>query len=107
MNILYLTMLLVIFVICATLIFHPDYDDGIVGKFGLGMMGGAAAIVLMSTAFEEATYHPLKENVLLVGGITVFMLRFIYRWSKWRCTALSNFDWNLLHRTNNRRATHE
>lgn len=91
MNHLYVTMLIVVFVICGTLILHKDYDDGVVGKFGLGFMGLAAAIVALDTIASGVEYTPLKVNVLFVSGVTIFMLRYIYRWSRWRCTSKCNW----------------
>ena len=92
MGTLYLTMLVIVGLISAILIFHKDYDDGIVGKLALGaMLLAAVGVVLDST--QGRTYEPLPINVMFIFGTTVFLLRFMYRWEKWRLGCRIKYGW--------------
>jgi hypothetical protein len=85
-------MLVTCFCVATVLIFHNEYDDGIVGKVALGMIQLAAFGVVWDS-IEGVRYEPLPVQMLFTGGATVFFLRFIYRWERWRLSSRRDFNW--------------
>jgi hypothetical protein len=81
---LYVALLATCFMICVLLILHKDYDDGIIGKFALGLIATASAIVLLEVYASGVSYEPLMVTVVFTAGVTLFLLRFLYRWQRWR-----------------------
>lgn len=60
---------------CITLIFHKDYDDGIIGRIALGLMGFAAFARVTTPFFGLVPIMPTPVSVFLWSGIALFMTR--------------------------------
>ena len=92
MIVLFIVMLVICFCATTLLIFHPDYDDGVVGKLALGAIQISSFGVVIDS-IQGAEYQPLGTTQLFVFGATIFLLRFIYRWESWRMSRGKNKAW--------------
>jgi len=92
MNGLFLFMLTICLSIALVLVFHKDYDDGVIGKIALGMVIIASGGVIFDS-MQGVEYEPLNVTLLFLAGVTLFLIRFTYRWLRWRASGRRKFDW--------------
>lgn len=83
---------------CVMLIFHHDYDDGLIGRIGLGLI--ALASLAVATLAIDRAFHdmPLRipQNVMtfLWCGLTLFFGRHVWRFLRRRSRAArGDGDW--------------
>ena len=65
------------------LVFHREYEDGLIGRAGLAAMAVSSLVMLVQIAHGER-YVLMPETQLIVIGAAVFMLRHAYRFVRWR-----------------------
>lgn len=76
-------------VICTLLVFHPDYEDGLIGRLALsGMALAAVARVCDLVAYNGGTS---QIGSLLWMALAVFLSRHFWRFLRWRNSGA--FDW--------------
>lgn len=65
---------------CLSLIFFRDYEDGVIGRVGLSLIGLGALGRILST-FDT----PVSNiGVLVWAGMALFLCRHLYRFLRWR-----------------------
>lgn len=70
---------------CATfLIFHCQYEDGVIGRLALGVMAMSQLVVLLEWLFDAEQYAVLPTTAAVQAGMALFMLRHVYRFLRWR-----------------------
>ena len=90
-NIIVLLTAAAVLAVCALLVFHKDYEDGLFGRLGLGLIGLASLARVLGII--EADYEAKFSNIAIVlwTGLALFLVRHAYRalWRKgegWRDT---------------------
>jgi hypothetical protein len=68
---------LLVFVSCVVLVFHKDYDSGVIGGTGLAMVAFAAFARFMHVVDGVSTASPL--SAMLWSGLALFMGRLVVR----------------------------
>lgn len=76
---------LLIGVIAAILIAHCRYEDGLIGRIALGGVVLAAVMICVSE-IDGAYYDAPDEMLLLLAGVTAFMVRHLYRFLRYTHT---------------------
>ena len=100
MNIIIMVLTACIFLLCFFLVFHKEYEDGLLGRIGLGLVGVAAFSRCMSLG--DAVFFggmPIVVSgtaTLLWFGLYIFLARHTYRFLRWRC--MGEYDWRPTHR---------
>ncbi len=61
-----------LFVIPIFLVFHDDYDDGVIGRIALLGMAFCAALFLLEVFFGSG-YHIEREESGLMGAMALFL----------------------------------
>lgn len=68
---------------CVMLIFHHDYEDGLLGRIGLGMIALASFATALRSVDKWIDGMPLDipENTMLFlwCGLTIFLCRHVWR----------------------------
>lgn len=72
-----------IVVICTVLVFIPSYEDGIVGRIALTIMG-LAAYVTLHEMLNGQQFEFLPHTLALQVGAALFMVRHAWRFVRWR-----------------------
>lgn len=90
---LYLTCLLIIFVICTILIYNRHYHDGVCKKVALGLLW-LICIGVIADSMQGAEYVPLKANMALILGFTGFLVCHFYCWLRY--VTGGDFSWHQL-----------
>lgn len=87
---LYVICSLIICLVSIFLTVHPRYEDGVVGKISLLCISVSCAVVV-GERFDGVVYevHPTTLGVQV--GLSIFLLRHVYRFSKW--VKHGSFDW--------------
>lgn len=73
-----------VLVVSVVLVLHPDYEDGLVGRIGLALIGIAALARVLGILTSE---HPRQFSsiaLMLWIGLALFMLRHAWRFMRWR-----------------------
>lgn len=63
--------------VCAMLVWHARYEDGLIGRTGLGVLGLCATLVLAQTLRYEADFNP--STIGMMAGMAVFLSRHAWR----------------------------
>jgi len=78
-------------IVCAMLVLHKDYEDGLVGRIalaGMSLAGFGRAATIVESGFSLG----LSWVALLMWlSTTLFMARHLYRFLKWR--SCGDGDW--------------
>lgn len=82
---------LVVSVITTTLVFHPDYEDGLFGRVALSFIS-LAAVARVTQLIQDGIDVPVSSiGVLLWCSLACFLARHFYRFLKWKCRG--THDW--------------
>lgn len=75
---------MIVLAICVILVLHPDYEDGLVGRIALALLGvGALARLLaMFSADRPLLFSPIA--LLIWAGLALFFARHFYRFMRRR-----------------------
>lgn len=66
------------FVVSGWMVVWCEYEDGIVGKIGLGMLSlGCLTILIELTEGVYSRFTPIR--VLIMGGVAIFLVRHLWR----------------------------
>lgn len=69
--------------ICAVLIFHPEYHDGLVRRIALSMLGIASGIRIMDILQNGFEHRPFSKTALLVWlGLMIFLADHFYNFMR-------------------------
>jgi ABC-type transport system involved in cytochrome c biogenesis permease component len=74
-------------VITFILIFHQDYEDGLIGRAALAGISVAALTTVARIAFswfEETAFYASGTRVMLWCSLALFFARHLYRFQTWR-----------------------
>lgn len=82
-SVLYLISVLAIGLVSIYFVFHREYEDCVLGRFGLAVMSLSAFAVAHDT-LEGWTITPLPTTLSLIGGMAVYMLWLLYRFERRR-----------------------
>lgn len=80
----------VVFMACAVLVFHREYEDGLFGRLGLGLIALGAAgrflglLDLILSGEAEIRFSNIALFVWI--GLAIFLARHLYRFLRWRHT---------------------
>ena len=82
-NIVVLLAAGIVLAVCALLVFHKDYEDGLFGRLGLGLIGLASLARVLGII--EADFGARFSNIALVlwAGLALFLTRHAWR-ALWR-----------------------
>ena len=72
------------------LVFHCKYEDGIIGRFALAVLFFGNAIVF-GEWFNGVEYSVNPTTLTIQLGISLFLIRHVYRFLKWNKTGAN--DW--------------
>ena len=87
---LYVICSLIICLISTFLVVHPKYEDGLVGRVALLCLSFSCAVVLGE--FVDGVEYEVNPTTLSIQlGLSVFLLRHVYRFNKWANSG--SFDW--------------
>lgn len=76
---------LTVLIVSTVLVFHPDYEDGLVGRLALGLMAMASYVRFAELLEDNFTHRPFGTvAVVLWFGLALFMARHLYRFLRWR-----------------------
>ena len=81
-------------IVCAVLIFHNDYEDGLFGRFGLALIGTACAVRVLGAIAAIETWTPIHISpmgLMLYTGIAIFLGRHLYRFLSYK--RYGKFGW--------------
>ncbi len=81
------------FVICCVstfLVVHPKYEDGLVGRIAL-LCISLSSLVVIGEWLDGVVYEVNPTTLGVQFGLSVFLLRHVYRFSKW--VKSGSFDW--------------
>ena len=88
---LYVICSLIICLISTFLVVHPKYEDGLVGRVALLCLSFSCAVVLGE--FVDGVEYEVNPTTLSIQlGLSVFLLRHVYRFNKW-ANGNTSFDW--------------
>ena len=73
---------LIILCVCVTLIFHCEYEDGLIGRIALAGIS-IAEFALVVDALDGSEYHIMPSTFIVQISLCVFLLRHLYRFLKW------------------------
>ena len=84
MNLLAFVCASIVFAVCVVLVFHKDYEDGLIGRLALALIGIAslARIIGILESGFEVRLSPI--TITLWTGLAIFFGRHIYRFLRWR-----------------------
>ena len=68
----------VLFIVSSWLVIWCDYEDGIVGKLGL-IMVALGTLVRIIEASEGDAFQFSDVSIIVLVGMSIFMLRHLYR----------------------------
>lgn len=78
-----LSSCIVIFVVAASLILHPSYDDGFLGKIALGGLIVSTMGPLWEHFHSGVRYNVLPTTLLIYVATALFLSRHAYRFQKY------------------------
>lgn len=81
---LYLVAAAAILLCAVFLVFHCQYEDGVIGRAALAVLALAELIVLMEWYHEGQAYEVLPTTYAVQIAVALFMLRHVYRFLRWR-----------------------
>ena len=87
---LYVTCSLVICCVSTFLVVHPKYEDGLVGRIALIFIAGSCLVVL-GEYVDGVDYEVNPTTLGVQVGLSIFLLRHVYRFSKW--VKHGSYDW--------------
>lgn len=76
--------------ISAFLVFHCEYEDGLLGRIALAILFFGNAVVF-GEWFNGVEYSVNPTTLTIQAGITLFLVRHVYRFLKWNKTGAN--DW--------------
>ena len=83
-NILVFTAATAVLTISLILVFHPEYEDGLLGRFALCRICIAAFALGSNFIDAEFAAQFNKPGIMLWLGICIFLCRHFYRFMRWR-----------------------
>lgn len=86
-----------VFLVCLSLVLHPDYEDGLIGRIALAAMAVAGITRFMDIVAAGAATPIAHIGVLLWIGLALFMMRHLYRFLRWRHSGEG--DWRAARRS--------
>ena len=87
---LYVICSLIICLVSTFLVIHPDYEDGLVGRLALLTLSLAGAVAVGEWV-DGVVYELNPTSLAIQLGLSVFLLRHVYRFNKWANGG--SFDW--------------
>ena len=87
---LYVTCSLVICCVSTFLVVHPRYEDGLIGRVSLLCLS-VSSLVVLGESFEGVIYEGNPTSLGIQFGISIFLLRHVYRFSRW--VKHGSYDW--------------
>lgn len=80
-----------IFAVCLVLVFHKDYEDGLIGRLALALIGItslARVIGILENDFD-VRFSPIAIGLWI--GLALFFGRHLYRFLRWK--RIGEHDW--------------
>jgi hypothetical protein len=78
---------IVTFMCCVVLIFHPDYNDGLLGRLGMSLIAVVAATRVFKL-FDLHQYDWVSSNLVIIwAGVALFFSQHAYSFlhrAKWK-----------------------
>lgn len=90
-NVLVCLFTAVVLAVSLVLVFHSDYEDGLVGRLGLALIAFAAYSGFMRILDREFQAYVSPVWLLLWAGLALFLLRHLWRFLRWHRTGEG--DW--------------
>ncbi len=87
---LYVLCCLIVVSITTFLVVHPKYEDGLIGRLSLLCML-IGSLVVVGEYVDGVEYEINSTTLAVQFGISVFLLRHVYRFSRW--VKHGSFDW--------------
>ena len=87
---LYVICSLIICCVSTFLVVHPKYEDGLIGRIALLCLSVSGAVVVGEWA-DGVVYEVNPTSLGVQVGLAIFLLRHVYRFSKW--VKHGSFDW--------------
>ena len=78
-------------VISTILVFHKEYEDGLIGRFALSLMalaGIGRAVGILESDFE---FRVTPQGAMIWLGAALFLGRHFYRFLRWRNNG--DYEW--------------
>jgi hypothetical protein len=82
---------LMLVTICAVLVVHKQYEDGLIGRIALGCIGLMGLIFAITELAGYRRYSETPEILVLLLALDAFMARHLWRFLKW--TRTGDFAW--------------
>jgi len=97
MDMFYTFTALVIGCICVALVAHPQYEDGLLGRFALGAIALAELSVFWDSAFSGRYYNGmLNTTVVIQAGLALFFVRHFYRFIAAVHFGRTDYNWGVV-----------
>ena len=80
-----------VLIISLVLVFHPEYEDGLLGRFALCLICMAAFALGSNIIDADFAAQFNRPGIMLWMGICIFLCRHFYRFMRWR--HCGEFDW--------------
>ena len=74
---------LVLSVTAGILVWHEQYEDGLLGRVALGGVFIAGLVVTLVEMFTSASYTGPLELKIMAVSVALFMLRHVYRFLRY------------------------
>ena len=87
---LYVICSLIICCVSTFLVVHPKYEDGLIGRIALLCLSVSCLVVVGEWA-DGVVYEVNPTSLGVQVGLSIFLLRHVYRFSKW--VKHGSFDW--------------
>lgn len=92
MDTLYSLLAIEIAGVCTILVWHDEYEDGVFGRFALGVLALAELCVAWASWVDKSDYNGLLGTTYAIQvGIALFITRHLYRFLRNRITG--EYDW--------------
>ena len=74
---------MVLTVSAGILVWHDQYEDGLIGRIALGGVCIAGLVVTLAEVFDSVRYTAPLEFKIMAVSIALFMLRHVYRFLRY------------------------
>ena len=83
-NVIVLLLASITSVIATVLVFHKDYEDGIIGRFALSLIAIAGVGRVVGIMESEFSYSVSPQGAMIWAGMAIFFSRHLYRFLRWK-----------------------
>lgn len=66
------------------LVFHCEYEDGVIGRVALAGLAVTEMLIVMEWLIEDSVPEPLATTFYVQLFFALFLMRHVYRFLRWR-----------------------